>query len=156
MTWFLKEIYPDVLERFPDVNLTITGDHENLPLPYLDNVTLAGFVEDVRPLIARSYMSIAPLRVGGGTRIKILESMALKTPVVSTTKGAEGLDALHGQHLLIADTPADFSEAIYQLLSDPALREQLATNAYRLVNDRYDWTSILPDFLDLVKKVAVS
>jgi glycosyltransferase involved in cell wall biosynthesis len=156
MTWFLKEIYPDVLERIPDANLMITGDHENLPLPNMEAVTLTGFVDDVRPLIAESCISIAPLRVGGGTRIKILEAMALGTPVVATTKGAEGLDVQHGRHILIADTPSAFSASTARLLTDPPLRQTLATNAYQLVKESYDWTGALPDFLHLIERVAAA
>ncbi|GMQ79221.1 MAG: glycosyltransferase family 4 protein [Anaerolineae bacterium] len=156
MTWFLKEIYPDVLERFPDANLMITGDHENLPLPNTEAVTLTGFVDDVRPLVAGSCISVAPLRAGGGTRIKILEAMALGTPVVATTKGAEGLDVQHGRHLLIADTPAAFSASISRLLTDPPLRQKLAINAYQLVKESYDWAGTLPDFLHLIERVAAA
>ena len=156
MNWFLKEIYPIVLKRIPDAELMITGDHEELPLPNLDGVRLTGFVDDVRPLVAESSISIAPIRLGGGTRIKILEAMALRTPVVATTKGAEGLDVQHGQHLLIADSPAVFAASISRLLTDPSLQKMLAANAYQLIKDRYDWASVLPNFLKFIERVAAT
>jgi glycosyltransferase involved in cell wall biosynthesis len=154
MMWFLQEVYPYVQSQVPDVRLTITGDHANLPLPPVSNVTLTGFVEDVQSLVASAWVSLAPLRIGGGTRLKILEAMALHSPVVATSKGAEGLEAQSGQHLLVADTPQAFAEAIIQLLKDPPLRQQLVNNAYQLVSEKYDWAAMMPRFLNLVDRVA--
>ena len=154
MTWFLQEVYPLLRNVEPDVQLIITGDHANLPLPQAENVTLTGFVEDIRPLIASSWVSLSPLRLGGGTRLKILEAMALRTPVVATSKGAEGLGARHGEHLLVADTPQEYAAALGQLLRDAALRQRLADNAYRFVAQNYDCAVTVPRFLDLVERVA--
>lgn len=154
MTWFLGEVYPHVQAQVPGVHLTITGDHANLPLPPANNVTLTGFVDDVRPLVASSWVSLVPIRLGGGTRLKILEAMALRTPVVATSKGAEGLDVEHDQHLLIADTPGAFAGAVIRLLQEPRLRSRLADNAYQLVREKYDWAVVMPRFLNLVEQVA--
>lgn len=156
MVWFLQHVYPQLTTQVSDVRLTITGDHNNLPLPPAENVTLTGFVDDVRPLLASAWISIVPIRVGGGTRLKILEAMALGTPVVTTKKGAEGLDVQSGEHLLIADSPQEFTAAIKQLLNDAELRQQLAANAYRLVAKKYDWAAVMPSFLNLVERVAYS
>src|SRR3990172_3847831 len=101
-------VFPQLRAQIPGVRLVITGEHANLPLPEREGVFLTGIVEDVRPYLARGWLSIVPLQSGGGTRFKILESMALRTPVVSTTKGAEGLDAQPGVHLLVADDPQEF------------------------------------------------
>lgn len=154
MTWFLQEVYPYLQSQVPDVRLTITGDHANLPLPPANNVTLTGFVDDVQSLVASAWISLAPLRVGGGTRLKILEAMALRTPVVATSKGAEGLEAKSGQHLLIADTPQEYAEAIICLLKDPHLRQELVNNAYQLVSEKYDWAAMTPRFLNVIERVA--
>ncbi len=154
MIWFLEAVWPRIQARIPEASLTITGDHAGLSLPPANNVTLAGFVPDVRPLIASSWVSVAPLRVGGGTRLKILEAMALGTPVVATSKGTEGLEALNGMHLLVADTPEDFAAAVVRLLCEPELRLRLAENAYQLVSNKYDWKGIMPRFLSLVEQVA--
>lgn len=154
MTWFLKEVFPYIRMEVPGIQLFITGDHANLPLPSEKNVTLTGFVDDVRPLIALSWCSLVPLRVGGGTRLKILEAMALRTPVVATTKGAEGLGAQHGQHLLIADTPQTFAEMVMQLICDPDLHQHLAENAYKFVSQHYDCAVTNQRFLDLAERVA--
>ena len=99
-------------------------------------------------------MQTAPLHTGGGTRLKILEAMALGTPVVATSKGAEGLDVQAGQHLLIADTPQDFAAQVIRLLREPGLRRRLAENGQQLVQQRYDWAGVLPRFLDLVDQVT--
>lgn len=154
MNWFLGEVYPLVQVKVPRVRMTITGDHANLPLPRVGNVTLSGFVDDVRPVIASSWISLVPIRRGGGTRLKILEAMALRTPVVATSKGAEGLEVRHDEHLLIADSPAEFAEAVVRLLKDLSLRERLTTNAYHLVSERYDSEVVVPRFLGLVDRVA--
>jgi len=152
-SWFVGAVYPRIRERFPDARLTITGDHAGLPLPPAPEVTLTGFVPDIRPLIAGAWVSVVPMRQGGGTRLKILEAMALGTPVVATRKGAEGLDAEPGRHLLIADDPDEFAAATAHLLAEPELRSYLADNARKLLESRYDWPQIAPRFLDLVDDV---
>ena len=86
--------------------------------------------------------------------MKILESFALRTPVVATSKGAEGLAANSGRHLLIADTPVDFAAQVVSLLKDSHLREKLAEQAFKLVEEQYDWAVILPRFLALVESAA--
>lgn len=150
MKWFVGEVFPRILEQVPDAHLIITGDHLNLPLPSTRNVTLAGYVDDIKPLIASCTVSIAPLLSGGGTRLKILEAMALGTPVVATSKGAEGLNARAGEHLFVADEAGDFAESTVRLLKEAGLRQELAENAQKLVRDRYDWGGIMPSFLHLL------
>lgn len=153
MTWFVGQVFPLILERVPDAQLIITGDHENLPLPSLRNVTLAGYVDDIKWLIASCAVSVAPLLSGGGTRLKILEAMALGTPVVATSKGAEGLEAQAGAHLLIADSPSDFAECVIKMFQDETARVQMAERARRLVQEKYNWGSVLPAYLRLLDAV---
>ena len=154
MTWFLGQVYPYVQRQLPDVHLTITGNHQDRALPTAQNVTRTGFVDDIAAYIARSWVSIVPIHTGGGTRLKILEAMALRTPVVATTKGAEGLDVEHGTHLLVADTPEEFANCVSRLHTEPALRAQIAENAYALVQRTYDWAVIHPQFLKLIHSIA--
>ncbi len=154
MTWFVGEVFPLILEQVPDAQLIITGDHENLPLPSLRNVTLAGYVDDIKSLIASCTVSVAPLLSGGGTRLKILEAMALGTPVVATSKGAEGLEARAGEHLLVADEAGKFAEAAVSLLNEAGLRQKLTENAQKLVRARYDWGGIMPSFLHLLAGIS--
>ncbi len=152
MVWFLQDVYPCIQSQIPAVRLIITGDHAGLPLPPARNVIRTGFVEDVRSLIKSAWVSLVPIRVGGGTRLKILEAMALGTPVVSTTKGAEGLDVQDGKHLLIADSPETYAEAVVKILKDQKLREQISVRAYQRVREKYDWQVVLPCFLDTVER----
>ena len=119
-------------------------------------VTLTGYLDDIRPAVASAAVSVSPIHTGGGTRLKILESMALHTPVVATSKGAEGLEVVADEHLLMADTPDAFAEAVVRLLRSPDLQRQIAANAYHLVGQRYDAAVILPAFLELAAQVASS
>jgi glycosyltransferase involved in cell wall biosynthesis len=154
MQYFLAEIYPRIRQALPEVALSITGSTQGLDLSslHLDgSVHLTGYVEDVRLPVAGSAVCVVPLRQGGGTRLKILEAMALGTPVVATSKGAEGLDVVDGEHLLVADDPAAFSEATLRLLRDAALRARLAHNARALVEAKYDWAHIGAQFVELVE-----
>ena len=147
MLWFVGEVFPLVLAQIPDAELVISGDHANLPLPSDKNVTLAGYVDDIKGLIASSTVAIAPLWSGGGTRLKILEAMAIGTPVVATSKGAEGLDAQHGEHFFIADDPVAFSNYVIQLLRDEDLRKTVGTKASLLVEEKYNWEKTFPAFV---------
>jgi glycosyltransferase involved in cell wall biosynthesis len=138
----------------PTAQLIITGDHGNLPLPSMKNVLLAGYVDDIKSLIAASTVALAPLWSGGGTRLKILEAMALGTPVVTTSKGAEGLEAEPGKHLFVVDDPAEFAQAVIQILCDTELRQRLAADANELVRSRYDWGHVMPEFLGLAGRIS--
>jgi polysaccharide biosynthesis protein PslH len=154
MVWFIESVFPRIRSAFPGARLTITGDHADKTLPSYENITLTGFVDDIMPLVARSWCSIAPLRVGGGTRLKILEAMALETPVIATSKGAEGLDLENGKHLLIADTPEEFSDYVIKIFRDKDLRDDLAGNAYEAVKEKYDWAHVMFHFLQLVENIT--
>ena len=159
MQYFLKDVYPAIKQRRPNVTLRITGSTEQAHLDALaldDSVTLTGFVDDVRPLVANAWVSVAPILSGGGTRLKILESMALGTPVVATTKGAEGIEAVAGQHLLIADDAQSFADRTIGLLADQPQRERLARQARQLVANHYDWNAIGQRFLDRVEQARAA
>ena len=154
MVWFVGKVFPLILERIPDAQLIITGEHANLPLPSNQHITLAGYVDDIKSLIAASTVAIAPLWSGGGTRLKILEAMAIGTPVVATTKGAEGLDAKTGEHLFIEDDPGKFAECVINLLIDERLRQVMASKANDLVHEKYDWGGVMPSLLSLVERIS--
>ncbi len=151
MQWFVQSVYPKVLKSVPDVHLLITGDHAGLPLPSSANITLTGYVEDIKPVIAASAVSLAPLLSGGGTRLKVLEAMALGTPVVATTKGAEGLRAIPNEHFLVADSVDDFANSVITLLRNPDLHNKISTNGKLFVKENHDWQSVTPRFLQLVE-----
>ena len=154
MQWFIREVYPIILDQVPDACLMITGDHENLPLPSAPSIKLVGYVDDVKSLIGSSRVSIAPLLSGGGTRLKILEAMALGTPVVSTSKGAEGLGATKGEHLFVADSPELFAESVVKVIMDDELYENLSLRGKQFVQENYDWKAALPNFLKCVDQAV--
>ena len=142
MEFFLHDIFPLVKAQRPNVRISITGGYDGVPvsrLPVGDGVELTGYLPDIRPAVAQSWVSVVPLRMGGGTRLKILEAMALGTPVVSTAKGAEGLEVTHEEDILIADAPDDFAQAVLRLLRDDDLRASLSAAGRRLVAERYSW-----------------
>ncbi len=156
MDFFLSEIFPLIRARLPEAHLRITGNTAGVStekFSTIQNVTLTGYLNDVRSVVAESWACVVPLREGGGTRLKILESMALGTPVVTTTKGSEGLDVEAGKHVLIADHPVDFAENTLRILQDRQLRIQLVSNAYQLVKEKYDWVTIGKHFSLSVENV---
>jgi glycosyltransferase involved in cell wall biosynthesis len=157
MRWFLGEVYPRIRAQVPEVTLAITGSTQGVGLAGLaldDSVALTGYVDDVRLPVAEAAVAVAPIRQGGGTRLKILEAMALGTPVVATAKGAEGLDVVDGEHLLLADDPERFAAAVLRLLADQALAARLAANARQSVQQRYEWEAIGRRFVALVEDVV--
>ncbi|HEX9921952.1 MAG TPA: glycosyltransferase family 4 protein [Anaerolineae bacterium] len=155
--YFLREIFPRIQAVRPQVKLFVTGKLEGVPveqLPQNEGVVYTGYLDDIRPRVAQSWCSIAPLRIGGGTRLKILESLASGTPVVATSKGAEGLDLVPDKDLLIADDPAEFAAAVLRLLQDETLRQKLSRNGRQTVEATYDWQSIGFQFNNFIKTVV--
>lgn len=157
MQFFLKDIYPAIRQARPDVTLAITGSTKNVNTADLaldSSVTLTGYVDDVRGLVGGSDVAVIPLRQGAGTRLKILEAMALGVPVVATSKGAEGLQVRHGEHLLIADEPRDFAAQTLRVLNDATLRRALTAEARRLVEAQYNWLEIGRRFRELIESTV--
>lgn len=154
MRHFLRTIYPRIRRAAPEVTLTITGSLHGVDLselPLDDSVQLTGFVEDIRVPVGQAALCVVPLRRGGGSRLKVLEAMALGTPVVATSKGVEGLAVTADEHVLVRDDDAGFAAAVITLLQDDQQRAELATRARALVESRYDWaTGIYPDFTALL------
>ena len=147
--FFVKEIFPLVKLQQPAARLCVVGRRAPESLAWWmrqqEDVTLLSEVADVRPHYMRAGLAIVPLRVGGGTRIKILEAMSMETPVVSTSIGAEGLTVKDGTHLLIADTPGDFARAVVSLMSSEELRRRIGHNGRKRVLERYSWDRIASD-----------
>jgi glycosyltransferase involved in cell wall biosynthesis len=141
LLFFLDEVWPRLGETHPAARLRILGrrPHPALLARRGPRVEVPGFVEDLRPSLAAAAAVVVPLRLGGGTRLKILEAMAMARPIVSTTRGAEGIDAVPGRELLVADDPARFAAAVRRLLDDPTLGSRLGRAARALVESRYAW-----------------
>jgi len=143
--------------RHPLARLRITGKvtaEQRALLPAANGVEFTGYVDDIRAVIARHAVEVCPIREGGGTRLKILEALALGVPVVSTTKGAEGLILSNGKHLLLADTPMDFALATSRLLSDPPLARHLGEAGRQAVLAHYDWQVIIPRLEEVLTEVT--
>jgi glycosyltransferase involved in cell wall biosynthesis len=143
--FFVREIFPLVLRERPAARLFVTGATEGVPaeqLPRHDNLVLTGYVDDIKSCVAGSWLAIAPIRRGGGTRLKVLEAMALRTPVVSTSKGAEGLGLVDGRDALIADAPEPFARHVVKVLTSADARYALADAGARTVAERFDWRAI--------------
>jgi polysaccharide biosynthesis protein PslH len=157
--YFVREILPRISQQVPGVKLTVVGRKpsrrlESLAGEYSNQVQLTGWVDDVRPYLAKSAVSIVPLRVGSGTRLKIFEAMSMNKAVVSTTIGAEGLPVTHGNEIFLADTPEDFAEFSVRLLRDPALRRQIGNAARGLVETKYSWASVATEFAAALLRVV--
>jgi polysaccharide biosynthesis protein PslH len=141
--YFSEEILPLIAARIPQVRLRVVGRNPGERLDALarsnPRIELTGRVEDVRPYIDSASAYIVPIRVGGGTRLKIYEAMAMAKPVISTTIGAEGLAVRNGEDLLIADAPPAFAKAVVAVLEERAFAERLGQMARRVVCEQFGW-----------------
>lgn len=149
--YFARDILPLIHKEIPNVRLTVAG---RTPSPRLvalaeadKQIRLTGTVEDIRPFVRGASVYIVPLRIGGGTRLKIFEAMAMGKAIVSTTVGAEGLPVTHGKEALITDSPELFAGAVISLLREPERRAQLGSAARRLVEQNYSWR-LVTDLFD--------
>jgi len=157
VVWFLANVMPRIRAARPDIELWVTGATGDLPLQRIPNAAWARFtgsLPDVKEAIGGSTVTVVPLLTGGGTRLKVLESMALGTPVVSTSKGAEGLDVTDVEHLLLADMPDAFADRVLAVLNDPALAGRLSEAARARVESHYTWDAIGRQFCDVVEAAA--
>ena len=148
--YFAAEILPLIQKERPECRVTVAGRRPTAALQELARrqpyITLTGTVPDVRPYLWESTVSIVPLRIGGGTRLKIFEAIAARLPVVSTSVGAEGLPLADGKQIAIADTPEAFAGSCLKLLADPAMRQRRAQDAWEFVTSRFSWEAVARDF----------
>lgn len=142
MIHFIQDIWPSIAEAHPEARCKIIGGRPPPSLLALagPRVELTGFVSDLRPHLAAAAAVVVPLRLGGGTRLKIVEAMAMGKAIVSTTLGAEGIEAIPGRDLLVEDQPAAFADAVNRLLADPNLAARIGQSARRLAVRRYSWS----------------
>jgi len=142
--WFLDEIFPLIVRRVPNARLVVAGA---APPAWLRarasaHVEVTGRVPDIRPYLRAASVVVVPLRIGGGTRVKILEAQAMRRPVVSTTIGAEGLGLSHGESILLADRTQEFADRVVDLLSDASQATGIAANAWAHAAGHFSWTDI--------------
>lgn len=155
MMYFLDEIFPIIRERVPKVKIFIVGNRptEELKKRASDRVIVTDFVDDVRPFVWRSNVFVVPLRMGSGTRLKVVEALAMKKPVVSTTLGCEGIAVKDEESVLVEDEPKAFADAVIRLMKEADLREKLINNGYELVRENYDWTVVGDKILEVYESL---
>ena len=156
--YFVREVLPLIRRQRPETTLAIVG---RTPPPQIaelaaadPRITVTGTVPDIRPYLWGSAVSIVPLRIGGGTRLKIYEAMAAKIPVVSTTIGAEGLTANPPRDIRLADQPEGFAADCLELLASPALRADVSGAAWNMVNDHFSWDHVSRCFEEIMHGFA--
>jgi sugar transferase (PEP-CTERM/EpsH1 system associated) len=157
MTYFCREILPRIRQSEPDATLSIVGRAPTAAvrrLAEIPGVEVTGRVDDVRPHVARASVYVVPLRIGGGTRLKIFEAMSMAKAVVSTTVGAEGLPVTNGRDIDLADEPSRFAHAVVRLMRDGDARRAMEAAARALVVERYDWAAVAEDFERALARVA--
>ena len=155
--YFYNRVYPTIRRRLPDVHLDIVGSAPPDRVRRLAtdaSVTVTGFVPALRPYYEQSSVCIAPLRIGGGIIVKVLNAMAAGRPVVSTSIGNEGVAAAPGREICVADTPELFAQQTVRLLTDVELWKGIACRARGFVRDRYSWHTITDRMLDIYKELA--
>src|SRR5689334_1324450 len=141
--YFLQEIWPLIAKANPQARCKIIGGSPPASLTSLagPRIEFTGFVPDLRPHLAEAAAIVVPLRIGGGTRLKIVEAMAMGKAIVSTSLGAEGIEAVPGRDILIEDQPEAFADAVNRLLAEPSLAVRIGQSARRLAVDRYAWSA---------------
>ncbi|MEO6708757.1 MAG: glycosyltransferase, partial [Planctomycetota bacterium] len=147
--WFVREVLPAVAARHAGVRLRVVG---RAPAPEVlslagPRVSIVGGVDDVRPELARTSVLVVPLRIGGGTRVKIVEAMGCETPIVSTRIGAEGLAFRDPEHLALADRAQDFAARVCEVLGDPQQAGLRAQQGRKLALERYTWSELAEKLL---------
>lgn len=147
--WFANDILPALRNEIPLAHVLFVGQKPTphvLALKSRAGVQVTGWVPDTRPFIADAAVYAVPLRMGGGTRLKVLEAMAMGKAIVSTTRGVEGIASVDGRDVVIADTARDFAHAIAVLMRDKPRARELGGNARRLAEESYDWKMLIPQF----------
>jgi glycosyltransferase involved in cell wall biosynthesis len=156
--FFLEEAWPVVRRDYPESTLHLIGknsDDDRARFESRPGVTCNGHVPDIRPHLAQAAVSIVPIRVGGGTRLKILDSWAMGKAVVSTSVGCEGLEAIDGHNILIRDDPTEFAAAVLQVLRDRDLRDRLGREGRRTAEEHYSWRVVGQKLIGLYDNLMI-
>lgn len=151
---FITDTWPLIQARTPEAHFLVTGGTGSVDIRELaarPNVTFTGYLPSVADVVRESTAMVVSLKSGGGTRLKILEAMALGTPVISTSKGAEGIDYQDGHNILIADTPQQMADAAQRVFTDAALRASLSKAGRELVEAKYDWNALTHHLITLIE-----
>jgi glycosyltransferase involved in cell wall biosynthesis len=144
LTYFIEQIFPLILAKRPSTKLWVVGPApDSVKRLHSPNIEVTGFVDAVEPYIDAATAAIVPLRLGGGTRLKIVEAMSKAKPIISTRVGAEGIDVVDGESALLADDPRRFADHVESVLADAALAKRLGTAARQLAEARYSWPALV-------------
>jgi polysaccharide biosynthesis protein PslH len=157
IVFFASQILPRIRETIPDTSVLIVGRRPSPKLQALaadPKIQITGRVEDIRPYVQQGSVYIVPLRIGGGTRLKIFEAMAMGKAVVSTSIGAEGLPVKNGENIRIADSAEEFARCVVALLQNPAEREKLGRSARQLVQEEYGWAAVAIHFESVLNRLT--
>ncbi|MCP4705594.1 MAG: glycosyltransferase, partial [candidate division Zixibacteria bacterium] len=155
--YFTEEILPLIKESKPDCTVSFVGRNPSkhvLDLAQNESVNVSGTVEDVRPYISNANVFIVPLRIGGGSRLKILEAFSMNKAVVSTSVGAEGLNVTNGENILLADSPQQFAQAVIDCIDNNELNTKLSNNGKKLVESEYRWDILSNKFNNYILKIV--
>jgi glycosyltransferase involved in cell wall biosynthesis len=156
IAWFVRDVLPLIRRRLPQSSVTIAGRRPAASIRALAAadplIRVTGTVDDMRPYLWSAKVSIVPIRIGSGTRLKIYEAMAANVPVVSTTIGAEGLEVSSPENIRIADTPEAFADACVRLIEDPTERARQADAALRLVREKFSWEVVAQRFEEILSR----
>ena len=158
--YFTEQIMPRIKQAVPGVTLTVVGRNPYPGLVELSkhdpSIVVTGRVEDVRPFMEEAAVYIVPLRIGGGTRLKIYEAMAMEKPIVSTSIGAEGLPVNDGKEILLADTPESFAEAVVRLIEQEGLASEIGKRAATKVREQFGWDIVAESFASICERTIAS
>lgn len=156
MAWFLDEVFPLIRREEPRARITIVGKRPPKLLRDRagEGVEITGYVDDVRPYVHRSQVFVVPLRMGSGTRLKVMEALSMRRPVVSTRIGCEGIEVEDGKSILVEDNPAEFARAVVRLFRDPVLRGDLTREGAEVVHRKYDWSVVGRRMLEAYDRLA--
>jgi len=158
MQFFAREILGKIKAHVPTVTLTVVGRNPSrrllTELRRYPEIKVVGRVEDIRPYISLHALYIVPLRIGGGTRIKVYEAMAMGKVVVSTRIGTEGLPVKHGEHVILADEAEDFAQSVVALLGNAAARRRIEASAREFVLENFSWRQAAEAFADICWKLV--
>jgi len=151
--WFYKEIWPLIKKQKPDAQFCIAGKSPPTEVTQLakidENIVVTGAVDDMREYYETAAVVVVPLRVGGGTRLKILEGMSMQKAIVSTSIGAEGINHSNGNNILLSDAPGDFANSVVSVMDDEQLRKKLESGGRSLVEAQYDWRAVTERLCDI-------
>ena len=155
VVWFVEQCWPTIITTYPNAEFIIAGMNPNtavMNLQKYNGITITGFVDEILPFYHKADYFVAPFRLARGVQNKVLQAFACGLPVISTPMGAEGIECKNDEHILLADTPAQFLEQIQRLTVDKALSTLLINNALTLINDEYSWQGKLAPLQAIIEQ----